>query len=37
MAIAKQIGARIVQVDPLAENYIENMKLSSDMFVEALQ
>lgn len=35
--IARQTGARLVQVDPLDENYIENMKLVSRLFSEALQ
>lgn len=35
--IARETGARLVQVDPLAENYIENMRSVSRLFSEALQ
>lgn len=34
--IADQIGARIVVVDPLAEDYIENLRKTTALFVEAL-
>jgi zinc transport system substrate-binding protein len=36
-AIARQVDARLVHVDPLAEKYFENMRLSSDLFVDALR
>ena len=35
--IGRETGARLVQVDPLAENYIENIDKVSSMFTEALQ
>ena len=35
--IAAQIGAKIVYVDPLAENYLDNLKQVTRLFVEALQ
>jgi zinc transport system substrate-binding protein len=35
--IARQIGAKTIMVDPLAEDYIENMKRVSRLFAEALQ
>jgi len=35
--IARETGAKLVQVDPLAENYLENMKRVSKEFSEALQ
>jgi zinc transport system substrate-binding protein len=34
--IAKQIGGHVVAVDPLAENYIENMRQVATSFAEAL-
>ncbi|WP_455223560.1 metal ABC transporter solute-binding protein, Zn/Mn family [Kaarinaea lacus] len=35
--IAEQVGARVLVVDPLAENYVENLKRVSRLFAEALQ
>ncbi|WP_455376465.1 metal ABC transporter solute-binding protein, Zn/Mn family [Kaarinaea lacus] len=35
--IGRETGARLVQVDPLAENYIGNIDKVSSMFTEALQ
>lgn len=35
--IARETGAKLVQVNPLAENYIENMQKVTRLFVEALQ
>ena len=35
--IARQIDAQVVQVDPLAENYFENLRYVTQRFVEALQ
>jgi zinc transport system substrate-binding protein len=35
--IAEQIGARVILVDPLAENYISNLYKVTQQFVEALQ
>lgn len=35
--VAREAGARLVQVNPLAKNYIDNMKKVSNLFVEALQ
>ncbi|WP_455206893.1 metal ABC transporter solute-binding protein, Zn/Mn family, partial [Kaarinaea lacus] len=34
--VAAQVGAKILMVDPLAENYIENLKRISQLFAEAL-
>ena len=34
--IAREAGCQIVHIDPLAENYIENMKTVTRLFVEAL-
>ncbi len=36
-AIARAIGGQVVTVDPLAENYLENMRDIADKFVEALR
>jgi zinc transport system substrate-binding protein len=35
--IAEQIGARVILVDPLAEDYINNLHKVTQQFVEALQ
>jgi zinc transport system substrate-binding protein len=35
--IADQVGARLLVVDPLAENYVENLKTVSRLFAESLQ
>ncbi len=35
--IAEHIGAKIVYVDPLAENYLDNLKHTTHLFVEALK
>ncbi|MGD8559857.1 MAG: zinc ABC transporter substrate-binding protein [Gammaproteobacteria bacterium] len=35
--LARQIGASVVQVDPLAENYIDNLYDVTQKFVDALQ
>ncbi|MCI0507015.1 MAG: zinc ABC transporter substrate-binding protein [Gammaproteobacteria bacterium] len=35
--IARQVGAKTITVDPLAEDYIENLKRVSRLFAEALQ
>jgi len=35
--VARETGARLVKVDPLAENYIENMDKISNLFYEALR
>lgn len=35
--IAQQTGVKLVQIDPLAEDYIKNMELASAKFYEALQ
>ena len=37
LMVARQTGARLIRVNPLAENYIENMKNVSRLFAEALQ
>lgn len=35
--IAEHIGAKIVYVDPLAENYLDNLQHTTRLFVEALK
>ena len=35
--IAKETGVRLVHIDPLAEDYMENMDMASRKFMEALQ
>lgn len=35
--IAEHIGAKIVYVDPLAEDYLDNLKHTTHLFVEALK
>jgi zinc transport system substrate-binding protein len=35
--VADQVGAKLLVVDPLAENYLENLRRVSRQFVEALQ
>jgi len=35
--IAEQVGASLLVVDPLAENYVENLKTVSRLFAETLQ
>lgn len=35
--IAKEIGATVVRLDPLAENWIENMRRAAHSFAEALR
>lgn len=35
--IADQVGAKLLVVDPLAENYLENLRRVSRLFAEALQ
>jgi zinc transport system substrate-binding protein len=35
-AIAEAIGARVVAVDPLAEDYVQNLKHVTDVFAEAM-
>ena len=37
LMIGRETGARLVTVDPLAENYIENIDVVSTLFAEALQ
>jgi zinc transport system substrate-binding protein len=35
--VARAIGGRVVQIDPLARNYLNNMRQVADAFVEALR
>lgn len=35
--VARETGARVLQLNPLSENYIENMKEVANLFAEALQ
>ena len=35
--VARETGAKVLQVNPLSEKYIENMKEVSNLFAEALQ
>jgi zinc transport system substrate-binding protein len=36
-AVAKEIGGSVVQIDPLAENYFENLKLMSSKIIEGME
>jgi zinc transport system substrate-binding protein len=35
--VARAIGAQVVAIDPLAENYLANMRLAADAFARALE
>lgn len=35
--VARAIGGRVVAVDPLAEDYLANMRLAADAFVQSLE